>query len=331
VTAQLHPQYETMFLLCNTPWGGEQREEAIAELGKMGFEGEVFYQQHCQFVEQYYHVFEKSCISSRGTEILRDMDIALLNVCAGVFGQHPDWFETMDDISEQDAGEAVIEVIVEEADAGADFIGVLESEDLPDESKWKIIFFQRYAKQQLAEITAAVKENIPAYEKAVNKVSEKLNILLRQYDGNMKKTEKSRLFKVPDKLTPGGEIFPTLAFPMTIFLNPSVGFYGLLTETLAVGGESEFSREELLIGAKALSDRSKMEILMCLKDKQLYNYEIAECVGLTAATVSHHMNMLLTAGFVDLGKEGGRGYYTLNRSGIEHYLQGVRRLFLNEK
>lgn len=129
---------------------------------------------------------------------------------------------------------------------------------------------------------------------------------------------------------PGGEIIPTLAFPMVILVNPTTCFYGLLTDLAAVNGEVEYSKEELVIAAKALSDKSKMEILMCLKEKQLCNYEIAECIGLTPATVSHHMSTLLTAGFVELSKTEGKACYALSHSGIEHYLQGIRHAFLSE-
>ncbi|MGL6198268.1 MAG: ArsR/SmtB family transcription factor [Lachnospiraceae bacterium] len=331
MTAQLHPQYETMFLLCSTPWDKEQRDTLIAELNKMGFEGEALYQKNYQVVEQYYRAFARNCIQSRGTELLRNMDDGSLTVCTGVFGLHPDWFDIMGSVSEQDASDAVKEVLLDDSADETTVISALEEEEISDESKWKIMLLHKHAKQQLTDIAAAVKENIPAYEKARGKVEKKLKILMKQFEENINNPEKNRIFTLPEKFIPDGEIVPTLAFPMSVIVNTSTCFYGLMSNEIWMGQNAEFTPKELLVGAKALSDKSKIETLIGLKEKPMYNYEIAEQVGLTPATVSHHMNTLLAAGFVELGKAEGKGCYTLNAEGIERYLKGVRRILLTEQ
>ena len=54
---------------------------------------------------------------------------------------------------------------------------------------------------------------------------------------------------------------------------------------------------------KALSDKSKFDILHSLLIAPKYNLELAEELDLTAATVSHHMNVLLTNKLVDIEKK----------------------------
>ena len=49
---------------------------------------------------------------------------------------------------------------------------------------------------------------------------------------------------------------------------------------------------------KAFGDKSKFEILYSLKESPKYNLEIAEQLHLTAATMSHHVNILLSQGLV---------------------------------
>jgi len=323
VTAQLHPQYETMFLLCSTPWDKEQRETLITELNKMGFEGEELYQKNYKVVEQYYRAFAKKCIQSRGAELLRNMDDGSLMLCTGVFGLHPEWFDIMESVSEQDASDAVKEVLLTDSEGKTDVISALEEAEISDESKWRIMILQQYAKQQLTDVASAVKENIPAYEIARSKVGKKLTMLLEQF--------KNGLCTLPEKICPDGEIIPTLAFPMSVIVNSSTCFYGLMSNEILMEGNSKFTPKELLVGAKALSDKSKIEILIGLKEKPMQNYEIAEQVGLTPATVSHHMNTLLAAGFVDMGIAEGKGSYTLNAERIERYLKGVRRILLTEQ
>ena len=59
-----------------------------------------------------------------------------------------------------------------------------------------------------------------------------------------------------------------------------------------------------------MSDGSKFDILLSLMSSPKYNLELAEELNLTAATVSHHMNVLLTYQLVSVEKRDGRVYYT---------------------
>ena len=61
-----------------------------------------------------------------------------------------------------------------------------------------------------------------------------------------------------------------------------------------------------------------------------YNLELAEELSLTAATVSHHMNVLLNLRLVDVEKRDGRVYYTITKDTIRETLQSLRRVFLDE-
>ena len=58
-----------------------------------------------------------------------------------------------------------------------------------------------------------------------------------------------------------------------------------------------------------LSDKSRFEILALLKKGARYNLEIAEELQLGAPTASHHMNLLMTNGFVTIEKQDAKVYY----------------------
>lgn len=67
---------------------------------------------------------------------------------------------------------------------------------------------------------------------------------------------------------------------------------------------------------KALGDESRLRILRFLASGDLYLTEIAERMGLSKPTVSHHLALLRAAGLVTITEAGALTYYTLRRDRI---------------
>jgi DNA-binding transcriptional ArsR family regulator len=328
----LNPQLETLLLLMGDDWDEKQMKEVVSELDALGVDGQEFCKCHFRAIEQYYTTFQKHMVISPGTKLLEGAkDESLICAYAYIFWLHPEWIETISGIPDKEI-RAELDRLLEEADLPAakdpeDIIAAIETLGLTAESKWEFMLLTQKPKQQLELIAAAVRENLPAFEKAQAKVSSELAVLLAAAEENIADPNKMRLLQIVHKVFPDAPIVPTLALPTCLMVLEDVTFYGLLTDKLVAGG-TEFTKEELLIGAKALSEKSKMEILLALKDTLLFNLEIAEKVGLTAATVSHHMNVLLAAGFVELEKRDGKVYYQLDPKGIQRFLAGVSQLLL---
>ena len=59
--------------------------------------------------------------------------------------------------------------------------------------------------------------------------------------------------------------------------------------------------------------------------------ELAQELGLSAATMSHHMSALLTCGLVRLTKREGRVYYSLERQAVRRMLTTLEQHFLQEQ
>lgn len=91
---------------------------------------------------------------------------------------------------------------------------------------------------------------------------------------------------------------------------------------LKTAGEntSDNYQDYALRNLKTLSDKSKFDILCFIKDKPAYGSERAKQLGLTTATISHHMSALLSAGLVKMEKENNRIYYSSNQENIEKLL-----------
>lgn len=73
-----------------------------------------------------------------------------------------------------------------------------------------------------------------------------------------------------------------------------------------------------LARAKAMSDEKRLLALAVLKRRgELCACEVQAAIGLTHATVSHHMGVLVDAGLVTSERRGKWAYYALTREAKE--------------
>jgi len=76
--------------------------------------------------------------------------------------------------------------------------------------------------------------------------------------------------------------------------------------------KNEEQISELLIFFKALSNETRIKILALLMNEPYSVEEIAETLGLTSATISHHLSKLTKAGLVQARAEGYYNMYEFN-------------------
>ncbi len=73
--------------------------------------------------------------------------------------------------------------------------------------------------------------------------------------------------------------------------------------------------QELLNIARALSDPSRVRILMFLRGRELCLCQIIEMLGLASSTVSRHMSLLCQAGLVRVRRNGRWRHFRLPGAG----------------
>ncbi len=330
---ELNPYIETMVLLAASSWGQNYKIEAVRQLNTLGIDGEAFYNRNCPVVERYYAAFSKQKVNSAVAQMLAEhlmTECELLpSVYLSVFWQHPSWFTGMEDIPGAEVGAAVDAAMAEVLELGhdGDFVAALEAADMPAQVKWQAMLLKQQPKKQLAMVAAAVRENLPAFEAARKKVATELDALLAEAATVLADPPQNRLVTMSLNIAPGADIVPSLAVPLGVVVLEKVVLYGLLIHRV-INVTGEITRDELLMDARVLSEKSKLEILLALKGGDMYGGEIATRIGLTAATVSHHMNTLLATGFVTLRRHGGKTYYHLAPAAIRRFLDGMSRLLL---
>ena len=78
---------------------------------------------------------------------------------------------------------------------------------------------------------------------------------------------------------------------------------------------------------KALSDKTRREILTLLKDEgRLSAGDIASHFNMTQATVSHHLSILTSAGLIVDDKQGKYIYYEINTTVMQDMIAWIMSL-----
>lgn len=131
----------------------------------------------------------------------------------------------------------------------------------------------------------------------------------------------------------------TLADGAEYALYPHIGLINslrMIDNTLFLGAElfaltelsarESYTPEKVQEVLRVLGDRTKFDILRMLGEERLYGGELAARLGLTAATISHHISQLTTLSLVHIIKEGTRVYYQANKETLAGYLDAARQL-----
>ena len=109
-----------------------------------------------------------------------------------------------------------------------------------------------------------------------------------------------------------------------VYFIPGIRHHRLAQLVGRYSDNTEYLSERL----KAIADKRRLDILKLLKSESLCGQDLAERMGLSPATISHHMNSLVTAGFINMDKQGTRASYSINRSYMDSFLQNLGNTLL---
>ncbi|MGI5946372.1 MAG: ArsR/SmtB family transcription factor [Lachnospiraceae bacterium] len=105
----------------------------------------------------------------------------------------------------------------------------------------------------------------------------------------------------------------------------SVGAF--LPHFLAVQPCKNLEKQDIVNYGKVFSDGSKLEILRLLSQRCYINRELAAALGLSTATISHHMSVLTEMGLVQTTISANRILYNLNREKLSEISTGIAAYF----
>jgi len=108
------------------------------------------------------------------------------------------------------------------------------------------------------------------------------------------------------------------------------------TECIVFGSETwrfaneEPEREKILNFLKAISDKRRMTIIELLAEKSCYVNEIAEEIGMSAATTSYHLTNLQELEIVDFERYEHKFYYYLKKDKLRELFNEAMKVYLHE-
>ncbi len=338
ILCELDPVFETIGLLYVSYNFDEVKQETIKSLSDLGFDGERFYSQNLKVYDKYVQIFSKNITKNPEDEFFfggKDGNYFL--ILLSLINENRSWISSLDPVTDQDINTQILNLcktIFEDpefvnADSLDDIINFLEKIGLEADSKWKLLRMMQQPKKYLEDLIRAINVNLTAYQAAVSEIAKPVKKLLDEYNTSVSNQSDQRFYEIKDKLSQASSLYPSLIFPVTQMLFEKSCYYGLLSEVVLKSRKTQLhSKESLLPKLKALSDSSKLEIITALKVSPKYNLEIAHQLGLTAATMSHHMNVLLNCGFVGVEKRDGKVYYHLNKDTMKDLLEELEQTLL---
>ncbi|NLX82748.1 MAG: winged helix-turn-helix transcriptional regulator [Clostridiales bacterium] len=103
--------------------------------------------------------------------------------------------------------------------------------------------------------------------------------------------------------------------------------HGVLFEELSALRDGRKARDQLTEQQlKAISDPTRLAIIRLLHEGEQYVQQLADALGLTPATLSHHISQLHQALLLSLRVEGRRSYYSINPAELTGLAKDLSRL-----
>lgn len=308
------------------------KEYYIEAAKEHNINGEELYKKLGSVMKRYIQTFRKAMVSPEqplfffedGFEGVNGEIVLLLQT---MLGNHPHWVENIDAVQEDEIRLLLMRNVFEEYSfeklpSFEEIIELLKATGLSSDLCWKFTLLLQTPKVYLSQMVSAIHKNIPAYEQALASIEKPLEKLLSNF-WNFE-------YRIFPALENGAAVTPILIHPTGEIMdgegNAYLGLY--LRDVYKMLDKVKSTRNSLPSLLKALSDQSKFDILMLLKQSPRYNLELAEQLNLTAATVSHHMNVLLSHELVTVEKHDGRVYYSLQKETIENLIKELQTAFL---
>lgn len=125
------------------------------------------------------------------------------------------------------------------------------------------------------------------------------------------------------RFVPGCHLGPYVAFLRDRDL--LTVFYNCRSALLEERRDSELVRY-LYPMLKALADETRLQILLLLRDQEMYAQEIVEQLGLSQPAISRHLKLMEAAGLLQVRPEGGAKYYAPDGEAWQRLLGSLERL-----
>lgn len=136
-----------------------------------------------------------------------------------------------------------------------------------------------------------------------------------------------KIFAKAKKLTMIPNAFSEI---LTYMIQPENGQFVLIYGTFISRKRMREKRsEEVKQFLKVLSEEKRIEIIKLLAVKPALGSDLAKQIGLTNATASYHMTMMLGIGLIDYERVGQRLHYVLKKEVLKNFMEKAYQELVN--
>jgi len=346
VHPDLCPFTETVHFLLISKFDDEVKNMIISDLDGLELNGKEVYQKYFASYQKFIEVFKNNRKSNEFDDFFMasyEVNDRLFFIGMGDLAKkiqdspHP--------IADVEINKKIIDLCVRNLNA-VDYFKEIEFEienptfeeifdflmsvKMADHLKWKLVTIIKNPQKYMNQLIELIQLNLPVFEKAATAIKEELDGYLKNYRDRMKSGSEDPFYKAIGESSTIKNIAPSFASADIQWYGTEYAIYGLLSDIFKdLLSPEENRKQNMLAKFKVLSDASRFEILLTLKESPKYSLEIAELLGLAPSTVSHHMNLLLVNELVRHTISGGKFYYHLEKENFEQLQKNFKHFFLD--
>ncbi|MEK5028567.1 ArsR/SmtB family transcription factor [Paenibacillus sp. FSL M7-1046] len=342
---RLEPVFEILGLLYVSCHVENHKKGTIEDLNKFGLDGEAFYSKHLKIVDKYIHTFLKYRVLGKEADFFfGDENDSFFSILHLLLSENTAWLNSLAEVPDEVLHEEIWKILLDmevmqnyqlqkTSPSGilslVDIITFLSDSPLEEGMKWKMLRLLQQPRTQIQALSRIINNNLAAFEQVCQEVEKPLNKLISKYVQSVQRQDDVQFIKLVEMFSDAPSVHPSLIVPLGQVMFAKHCYYGLFVDLLPVASKGHAdSKDFLLLRMKALGDNSKLQILASLKVSPKYNLEIADQMGLTAATMSHHMNVLLACGMVGIEKKNGKVYYHLDSDNLRQLITDLEHFLL---
>ena len=337
---ELNATFETVTLVAGCHQPEElSKEKYWEQLAEYGIKNDKRLEEVYDLTVAYHKAFAEHAVIEPADLFFfkgKNQNVALLFLM--LLLDHENWLTQIEEVSESDIYEALIAECFDPdriPNTLSDVIEIFkeaedEQEETDPEFNWRFLLVLENPKEYMSKFVQMINQNIPAFHHAAEKMKQHIEPLLAEFETNCDlflhhELENLSSFLLEQKLL----IIPSFASPVMFAAVEDGAAVGLCYhEIYGYLDRRNQPVEKIIPVLKVLGDSSKFEILRFLKEAPNYNVEIAKHMGLTPATVSHHMNVLFTLNLVTMEQVNKKVYYSINEEQVQKIISNLEIAFL---
>ncbi len=164
------------------------------------------------------------------------------------------------------------------------------------------------------------------YEKLTNKVYEELPVI-EECLTKLDPLEASQ--KIMGKIFRNRGPYEEFIFIPSNFLSiKAIRFFGKDQILIYSLNRKDFTKKDIITILKTISDETRFEIIEILsKEEAITGKDLASKLGLSTPTISHHIEKLKEAGFINEERVKNSKYYSINLNSIDKFISNLSDIF----